>query len=105
MATMRLRGASGRVYEFGLVRVGRNVESGAGCYAYTQNTTTPGGSLVYIGHTENLRERVNLATHEKGDCIRRNGGEWVGIHTTYSKAAALQVEQDLLQSHRPPCNG
>ena len=58
---------------------------------------------LYIGQTENLKERITTS-HEKWGCVSIYGVTHVHAHINSRSADRIAEEHDLIQSFRPPCN-
>lgn len=107
MATIALRGASGKSYTFivhPLSQLGSFPDEKATYSFLRDNKNIIDSDVLYIGATEDASTRLTQS-HEKLPCVRKNdgqyGGPYVGIHST---AYPFSTEEDLLGAYDPPCN-
>ena len=74
-------------------------------YAFVKQESTGKWTVLYIGQTENLQNRLT-PSHGKLSCAHRNGLTHYLAHTnTSGEASRLSEEQDLIDSYSPICNG
>lgn len=83
--------------------LGKNFKNEDGNYIYAKvayGQWVP----VYIGQG-NLKDRSDLDSHHKGNCIRTNGATHFHSHLNGNESDRLNEEADLVVSHSPSCNG
>lgn len=73
-----------------------------GNYLYAKETRPGYWVPVYIGQTDNLRDR--LSNHEKEACARHNGATHIHAHASGGETARLAEEADLIARWQPTCN-
>lgn len=96
-------GASGKKYKYLIYKIGTSFKDCPGNYIFAKETSPGSWKPLYIGETENLRDR--LSDHEKMPCITRNGGTHVHAHVSPSDTDVRRVEEsDLLDKWDPVCN-
>lgn len=95
-----LTGKSGKQYQFTAYPRISSWNGVAGVYVILRNTS--GGTVLYVGETENLRDR--MANHHKQACFDRNGWTHLGWLGETSSARRLDIERDLMLQYRPTCN-
>jgi hypothetical protein len=96
-------GASGERYVYWISPIDSSFKDEAANYIFAKETTPGRWTPIYIGETENLRER--LSNHEKMWCIRRHGGTHVHAHVTAGGQSVRRKEEaDLVAKWDPPCN-
>ena len=96
-------GVSGKTYTYHVYPVGQSLKAEAGNYIYAK--LNPQGQWVplYIGETEDLDSRV--ATHEKRECVRHNGGTHIHAHLTPGeRSIRLNEETDIRNNFATTCN-
>lgn len=63
----------------------------------------PSFELLYVGQTDDLSSRFD--SHHKQPCFDRKGRTHIGILVEPSEVKRLRFESDLVQKHKPTCNG
>jgi predicted GIY-YIG superfamily endonuclease len=96
-------GISGKKYSYYVCPFGASLKAAAGNYIYAklndQNRWVP----LYIGETDDLESRVT--THEKRECVRRNGVTHIHAHLTQGdRTVRLAEGTDIRNNFRTPCN-
>lgn len=107
MATCTWTGKSGTKYSYNVSKLPCSFKPGKGNYIYAKRSVTPGKwNAVYIGEGE-LEDRSKPDSHQKGNCIKRNGATHFHWHRRKAGSAASRraEESDLIQNCSPPCNG
>ena len=103
--TAEWQGKSGSKYTYYVYPVGHPMKAEAGNYIFAK-MVAGWWWPVYIGETDDLKDRTNLASHHKGDCIKNNGATYVHAHLSSSDAKIRRAEEsDLLNNNSPACNG
>ena len=105
MAERRIRwpGESGQKYLYWINDFSTNFDGIPANYIFARETQPSKFRPIYIGHTDNLKER--LSNHEKMSCIRENKATHVCIHPSSSnKAIRQEEERDLVNRWKPGCN-
>jgi predicted GIY-YIG superfamily endonuclease len=101
-ATCNWPGISGKTYTYHVYPFGTALKAEPGNYIYAklngQNQWVP----LYIGETDNLDNRV--ATHEKRECVRRNGVTHIHAHLTAGDRGARLAEETDLRKNATTCN-
>jgi predicted GIY-YIG superfamily endonuclease len=96
-------GVSGKTYAYHVHPIGTALKAEAGNYIYAKLNERNEWMPVYIGETEDLENRV--ATHEKRECVRRNGGTHIHAHLTNGGLAIrLAEETDIRKNFTTSCN-
>ena len=103
MATTTWIGASGARYTYEIHPVGTRFNAVPANYIFAKLLTTGRSSALYIGQTDNLKERIT-PSHHKWPCAEQNGMTHIHVHRNASAAARLAEEQDLLNGMSPVCN-
>jgi predicted GIY-YIG superfamily endonuclease len=62
------------------------------------------GQVIYIGQTNNLRERMAAHRNDSSHCMHRHSPTWVVVEVIGDEASRLQREQMLIVYFDPPCN-
>lgn len=62
------------------------------------------GHLVYIGQTDNLRERMADHRSNSSHCIHHHSPTCVVVEVIGDEASRLQRERLLIDYFDPPCN-
>ena len=95
-------GASRRQYQFEIQPLWDPQPAVPGCYIFTRRETNGRYTLIYIGETGNLSER--LIDHHKWPCITHYKATNLCVHFTESKLGAASIEKDLLENYDTLCN-
>lgn len=108
LGTLTLKGASGEEYEFDVYPADTTWRDDVACVYYISKRTkksdgTGTHTKIYVGETDDLRER--LRNHHKQACFDRNGYNAISIHMDSSSRSRLEIEADLVDALKPPCNG
>lgn len=98
-------GDSGQSYDFELYPMHTIFRPIPACYIFVKQVDTQSWGAIYIGETENIRQRFDW--HEKMPCITRHGATHVCIYTQgmEGRLRRYTLEGDLLRRISPPCNG
>ena len=97
-------GKSGNKYTYYVYKVGEELAAKAGNYIFAKSVDGQ-WRAVYIGESSDLNDRVDLKSHHKGDCIKRNGATHVHAHLTSGGEKVRQDEEsDLVDNYSPTCN-
>jgi len=101
-------GDSGRVYGMELCELGRAFATNPGVYIFCKPKAHGKWAQIYVGETEDFNDRlnVNLANHDRCDCIiLRERATNICCLTVYGgKAVRTAIETDLRLALHPPCN-
>lgn len=84
-----------------------NMPSKAGIYAIMIETGSKQYTIVYIGETSDFSDRVTLS-HHKYDCWNNAGRDiHFGLYEMPNSTSEerLQLEQKLISTMKPFCNG
>jgi predicted GIY-YIG superfamily endonuclease len=96
-------GASGKTYAYEIYPFECSLKAEAGNYIYSKQNAQGLWVPLYIGETEDLDHRVS--THEKRECVRRNGVTHIHAHLTPGGLSArLAEETDIRKNFGTPCN-
>jgi predicted GIY-YIG superfamily endonuclease len=96
-------GVSGKSYTYHVHPFGTTLKAEAGNYIYSKLNQQGQWVPLYIGETEDLDNRVT--THEKRECVRRNGVTHIHAHLTLDGLAVrLAEETDIRNNFGTPCN-
>ena len=103
MHVVRWRGQSNHVYDFRLHRIGEDLDEVAGCYILTKVKGDGKWAPIYVGQTQNLRDR--LAFHRLPSCVARHGATHICVYTHDMRDDQHRslVERDLFRRLRPVC--
>ncbi len=103
--TIMWSGKSGKKYEYWIYPMTMAFQDDEpGNYIFAKENSPGRFSPVYIGETQNLKER--LSNHNELPCITRNGGTHIHVHTTPGTESTRKAEEaDLLAKWDTPCNG
>jgi len=97
------KGASGRQYEYKVYELVTQWNDFPGNYIFTQWTQN-GWRAIYIGQTDTFQTR--MPHHERLAEAMRLGATHIHAHVNNGGERARRAEEeDLIQLHRPPCNG
>jgi hypothetical protein len=101
-------GKSGQNYGMELCQFGKPFVNKGGVYIFCRPAATANRwDPIYVGEAENFNERlnINLVSHHRLDCIKRNGATNVcALQVPGGKAARINVETDLRTALDPSCN-
>jgi hypothetical protein len=99
---------SGTSYTMELCKFGIAFHTNPGVYIFCKPAAQPSKwDPIYVGECEDFNDRlnVNLASHHRLDCIKRNGATNVCvIRVDGGKTKRVSVETDLRKKLDPPCN-
>jgi predicted GIY-YIG superfamily endonuclease len=96
-------GTSGKTYTYHVYPIGHSLKAEAGNYIFAKLNAQGQWSPLYIGETEDLDDRV--ATHEKRECVKRNGGTHIHAHLTPGdRSIRLNEETDIRNNFTTTCN-
>ena len=102
--TIDWSGKSGETYRYWIYDIGETFKELPGNYIFAKETKPNIFSPIYIGETENLKERL-VSSHEKMPCIERNGVTHICTHTSDQNEATRRAEEsDLIELWQPICN-
>ena len=99
-------GQSGIHYSFEVYPRGTQFNHVAAVYLVTKRTIQNGRGvheIIYVGETADLAER--FSNHHKEDCFNMSGANCICVHLEKDAGARLRKEADLVEAHKPPCNG
>ena len=96
-----VRGASGAVYRFGLVRDGRPLSPIGGNYLYVRETGET-YEVVYAGEGQNL---INDARGRWNEAVAAHGSLHLFTRLNISEGVRQHEHGDILASARPAMNG
>ena len=105
-ANYTVSGKSGTKYTFGVYDSPGEWREVAGVYLITKRTVTDGTgshSHIYVGETDNLKERH--ASHHKEDCFQQHDANCLCFLAESSEQKRRAIEADVLAGGRWPCNG
>jgi predicted GIY-YIG superfamily endonuclease len=96
-------GVSGKSYTYHVHPIETALKAEAGNYIYAKLNQQGQWEPLYIGETDDLDQRVT--THEKRECVRRNGGTHIHAHLTLGdRSVRLNEETDIRSNFTTPCN-
>ncbi len=95
-----LVGASGTSYAFKAYPKNSSWNAVAGNYAILRQVS--GGTVVYVGESANLRDR--MACHHRQPCFDRNAWTHLAFRGEGSAVRRLAIESDLMAKYKPTCN-
>ena len=102
--TIIWKGKSGKEYKYWIYPLGTSFDAVAANYIYSRETSPSNWSCIYVGETENLKERP-LEGHHKETCIRGMGATHIHAHTNSAGQAARRAEEaDIIENYSPDCN-
>ena len=103
MHVVKWRGRSNHIYDFALHNMDYDFRDTAACYIFTKARNDGRWAPIYVGQTQNLKER--LAAHRSSPCIVRHGATHVCVYTTDMENDQYRrlVERDLLRRLKPAC--
>jgi hypothetical protein len=101
-------GISGNKYKFNVYQWGTNfkVDYGAVYFVTKRTQSSDGGyshTRIYVGQTEDLSIRFD--NHHKQDCFDRHNKNCICVYGEQDENNRLLIEQDLIETYGPPCNG
>ena len=100
---MDWKGKSGNAYRYQGYPIGTSVNEVPANYIFAKSENPGFWTAVYIGETENLKER--FASHHKEDCILKNGGTHFFVHkSSADHQVRLDEETDLRGRYNTSCN-
>jgi hypothetical protein len=106
LGKITLCGASGMRYVFSAYSWGTNFKKEYGAvYFVTKRTQKTEGiyhRVVYIGETGDLS--AGFDNHRKQSCFDRHSANCICVHGEQDEDTRLDIEQDLIDNCRPPCN-
>lgn len=106
-------GASGRQYQFGMVRIGDAVPTYGGVYIVARAPLGLAAALMgqrrealYVGSAQNLFQRAcsGLEQHHKWPAFQAAKAQFMGVYLVSDKAERERIEVDLIQGLRPILN-
>ncbi len=101
--TVTAKGAFGRSYSFDVYPWGTSFKPVGAVYLILRKNTTGDYTILYVGQTGDLSERFDA--HHKVSCFNRHGKTHIGILLESNEQKRLAIEQDLIASYNPDCNG
>lgn len=113
MAQIQAFGKSREEYIFNIHLMGSRFNSIPGIYEFiylsknTASSLIPMWNVLYIGETENFRDRVdiNLKQHHKYEYAIRNRATHIALFNFYGTDQQRKwIESDLIASYDPPGN-
>ena len=102
MATATWTSASGQKYTYEVYPIDTSFNAVPANYIFTKIVDGRYRPL-YIGQTDNLKERITPA-HHKWACAKRNGMTHIHVHQNAAESTRLAEERDLLANRNPVCN-
>jgi predicted GIY-YIG superfamily endonuclease len=60
--------------------------------------------VIYVGQTDNLKERMASHRSNSDHCLHRHWPTWVIVEVIGNKVGRLLRERQLIQEFDPPCN-
>jgi len=106
LATITLTGISGKKYDFNVYPFNTEFNLIGAIYYISKRTEKQDGggshSQIYIGHTSDMSERLD--DHHKASCFKSNNANCISIYKEANKQLRLEIEQDLIDAYKPPCN-
>jgi excinuclease UvrABC nuclease subunit len=100
--TINWPGQSGKQYKYWIYPRASDLKESPGNYVYAKETSPGKWSPVYIGQTDNLKERQS-AKYKK-ECLDRNGATHIHAHLSGDENSRLAEEADLIAKWQPDCN-
>jgi len=101
--TIKWTGISDKEYTYYIYPIDTfNPKSDGGNYLFAMETKPGSYKPVYVGQTNDLKER--LGDHEKETCARRNGATHIHAHLNGNKQSRLDEEKDIIKRWKPVCN-
>ena len=105
--TLTFTGQSGQEYSFRAYSWEHEFKALPAVYVVTERAVEPNSdptfSPVYVGMTDDLSKIFE--NHEKSDCFQMYYANTIAVLPEPDAAARSRIEQDLLESLKPPCNG
>lgn len=106
LATVTLKGASGKTYEFSVYPRANLFKPLGAVYFMAKRIPQPEGggdyTWIYVGETADLSKRPFDDMHKA--CIDRNEANSVCLHMEEDAEARRTIEADLREALDPPCN-
>lgn len=62
------------------------------------------GRVIYVGQTDNLKERMDDHRGNDKHCMHRHSPTWVVVEVIGDEASRLLRERQLIDHFDPPCN-
>jgi len=107
ISDLTLTGKSGKKYDFEVYSIDTAFNEVAAVYAVTKRYKNSSNefkhTVIYIGQTDNLKERHD--NHHKEECFKRNDANCICVHQDSNEKSRLAKEADLIAAYDPPCNG
>ena len=105
--TLKLKGGSGTEYTYEIHTIGTTFKDIPGNYVFMKETEAETWTVLYIGETGSLADRLNDPdSHHKIECVRDEGGEHLGTHASSADEGERKKEEDdLLATRSPACQG
>jgi hypothetical protein len=103
---LTLTGKSKSTYTFEIYPYGTPFNEVASVYVISRSYLKVGTvfhSIIYVGQTDNLKER--FLNHHKEYCFNLNAANSICVYRSDSEASRLSIESDLIAAYNPPCNG
>src|SRR5262245_66267554 len=100
--TLTFVGRSGAKYLFHVYPWGTEFKAVGGVYSILRHDAD-GYAVIYVGQTRDLSERFD--DHHKEECFSRNRKTHLAAMVEESERQRLMIEQDLIASYNPSCNG
>jgi len=97
-------GLYGTEYEYRVNPIGTTYKAIPGNYIFARMSMYGDWIPIYVGETDNLRERLT-ESHEKMECVNRYGGTHIHTHVSSdSQKERCKEESDIIDKWNPPCN-
>jgi predicted site-specific integrase-resolvase len=107
IGTLNLTGVSGTKYEFNVYSFDTSFNSISTVYYVSKRSLNQDGtgshSKIYIGETGDIAER--FSQHHKQNCFEDHGANCISVHQEKNEQRRQEIEQDLIDAYKPPCNG
>lgn len=101
--TIRWDGISGKEYTYYIYPIDSfNPKVEGGNYIFGKETKPGSHQPVYVGQTNDLKER--LGDPEKEACAKRNGATHIHAHLNGNKQSRLDEEEDIVKKWKHVCN-
>ena len=106
LTTVSFTGKSGKKYSFDVYKFDTSWKDVSAVYIVTHAKPKSNGghthSVIYIGQTDNLKER--FSNHNKQKCFEENEANRLCILMEQDEKTRLSIESDLIDLHDTPCN-
>lgn len=104
--SIRLRGHSGRDYDFGVYVWGHRFRPVAAAYVVMERRLDPDGTArylpLYVGDADDLSHIFE--NHPREECFQVYLANTIGVHRDERSESRKGIVEDLLAALEPPCN-